>query len=325
MKAKTIRATIRAKVDDWLESIDDVDLRAQLKNKVVVTGGAIASMLLRERVNDYDVYLRDRDACVKLARYYVDKFKPKTATGIPCEIRVDESQEDRVSIFIKSAGVTSENGTDREYEYFETFGEDAPVRDAAGAYVGAVMTDPGEIQDVHDETERMALATDDDPADGRPRYRPIFMSSNAITLSNRVQIVTRFYGEPDVIHQNYDFVHCTNYWKSWGPDADALTLRPDALECLLTKELRYVGSRYPICSMIRVRKFVGRGWTINAGQILKMAMQVSQLDLTNWTVLRDQLTGVDAAYFCEVLSKLKEKDPQKLDSAYLIEIIDRMF
>ena len=74
-----------------------------------------------------------------------------------------------------------------------------------------------------------------------------------------------------------------------------------------------------------MRKFVGRGWTINAGQILKMAMQVSKLDLTNWQVLRDQLTGVDAAYFCEVLSKLKERDPEKLDAAYLVEIIDRMF
>lgn len=325
MKAKTIRATIRAKVDDWLASIDDVDLREQLKNRVVVTGGAIASMLLRERVNDYDVYLRDRDACVKLARYYVKKFKPQTAKGIPCNVHVDETQDDRVSIFIKSSGIASEGGTVKDYEYFETFGEDAPVRDVAGAYVGAVMTDPGEIQDVHDETEQMALATDDDPNDGRPRYRPIFMSSNAITLSNRVQIVTRFYGEPDAIHQNYDFVHCTNYWRSWGPDNEALTLRPDALECLLTKELRYVGSRYPICSMIRVRKFVGRGWTINAGQILKMAMQISKLNLEDFATLRDQLTGVDAAYFCEVLSKLKEHDPEKLDSAYLIEIIDRMF
>lgn len=322
MKAKTIRQVIRRKVDDWLDSIEDVDLREQLKGKVIVTGGAIASMLLRERVSDYDVYLRDRDACVKVARYYVDRFKPQTAKGIPCRISVDETLDGRVSVVIKSAGVASEGGTDREYEYFETFGEDAP-RDAVGEYVSAVMDDPGEIQDTYDETERMALATGDE--DGKPRYRPIFMSSNAITLSNQLQIVTRFYGEPNAIHENYDFVHCTNYWKSWGPEAEQLTLRQDALEALLTRELRYVGSKYPICSLIRVRKFVGRGWTINAGQILKMAMQVSSLDLTNWQVLRDQLTGVDAAYFCEVLAKLKERDPDKINGAYLVEIIDRMY
>lgn len=319
MKAKTIRKLLRAKVDDWLASIEDEDLREQLKNKVIVTGGAIASMLLREKVSDFDLYLRDRDACVKLARYYVKRFQPQTARGIPCQISVDESQPDRVSVVIKSSGVASEGGSEREYEYFET--HDSLIRDAAGAYVASIMDDPADIQEQLEETEASVLDQEDDG----PRYRPVFMSSNAITLSGKVQIVTRFYGEPDEIHENYDFVHCTNYWKSWGPDAEALVLKADALEALLTRELRYVGSKYPICSLIRVRKFVGRGWTINAGQILKMAMQVSQLDLTNWQVLRDQLTGVDAAYFCEVLSKLKEKDPEKINAAYLIEIVDRMF
>lgn len=314
MKAKTIRQVLRRKIDEWLATIDDVDLREQLKNKVIVTGGCIASMLLREKVNDFDVYLRDRDACVKLARYYVGRFKPKTSTGIPCVISVDETRDDRVSIVVKSAGVASESGTDRPYEYFEARDADDP---SAGAYVADVMDDPGEIQDTLEETEQLAQATDDGPM-----YRPVFISTNAITLSHRIQIVTRFYGQPDDIHANYDFAHCTSYWKSWD---DQLVLRPEALEALLTRELRYVGSKYPICSLIRVRKFVGRGWTVNAGQILKMVMQISELDLKDHRVLQDQLTGVDAAYFCELMAKVKEKDPEKINSAYLIEIIDRMF
>lgn len=314
MKAKTIRLTLRKKIDEWLATIEDEDLREQLKKKVIVTGGAIASMLLREKVNDYDVYLRDRDATVKLARYYVDRFKPANRNGIPCKITVDESLPDRVRVVVKSAGIASEGGTERPYEYFEARPDDDP---AAGAYVASVMDDPGDIQDALDETEEAALE-----ADGRPRYRPVFLSTNAITLSHRLQIITRFYGEPDEIHENYDFAHCTCYWKSWD---DELVLRPAALEALLARELRYVGSRYPICSLIRVRKFVARGWTINAGQILKMVMQASELDLKDMAVLQDQLTGVDAAYFFEVVAKLKEKDPDKVNSAYLCEIIDRIF
>ena len=54
-------------------------------------------------------------------------------------------------------------------------------------------------------------------------------------------------------------------------------------------------------------------------------MQVSELDLSDPRVLRDQLTGVDAAYFCELLAKVREKDPDKINAAYLVEIIDRMF
>src|SRR3546814_2766082 len=47
-----------------------------------------------------------------------------------------------------------------------------------------------------------------------------------------------------------------------------------ALDGLLRKELRYVGSKLPVCSLIRLRKFIRRGWVGNAGQILKMTMQV---------------------------------------------------
>src|SRR3546814_19222919 len=61
------------------------------------------------------------------------------------------------------------------------------------------------------------------------------MSTKAITLSDKIQIVLRFYGEADAIHENYDFVHCTTYWTS--TDAN-LTRRQPALERLLCKELR---------------------------------------------------------------------------------------
>ena len=54
-------------------------------------------------------------------------------------------------------------------------------------------------------------------------------------------------------------------------------------------------------------------------------MQISALDLTDIPTLEDQLTGVDVAYFLEVIEKLKAKDPEKVNNAYLIEIIDRMF
>lgn len=314
MKAKTIKQVIRAKIDAWLASIEDEAVREQAAKGTIVTGGAIASMLLNEPVNDYDLYFKDRATTLAVANYYTARFKPKGRNGIPVEIRVDTACEDRVAIIIQSAGVASENGTTKPYEYFE-----ARPADEAGAYIGEVMRDAGEIQDTYEQTEDAALATEDD---GKPQYRPVFMSTNAITLSHRIQLVLRFYGEPDAIHENYDYVHCTNYWSSWD---NKLELRPAALEALLAKELVYVGSKYPICSIIRLRKFIRRGWQINAGQILKAVMQINDLDLTNIEVLRDQLTGVDSAYFCEVIAKLKEKDPTKVNAAYLIEIIDRMF
>ncbi|MOA60118.1 hypothetical protein D3C78_1849160 [compost metagenome] len=60
-----------------------------------------------------------------------------------------------------------------------------------------------------------------------------------------------------------------------------------------------------------------------------MSLQLGELDLTNLTVLEDQLIGMDAAYFRQVINHLQKKqeeeDDFKLTSAYLVEIIDRLF
>jgi len=309
VKTKTIKAVLRKKTDEWIASIDDESVRELATKNTIVTGGCIASMLLKEPVNDFDIYFRNKETAVAVAKYYIARFKPKEKNGIECAMYVDDqTHEDRVSVFVKSAGIASENGTTKPYEYFE-----GRADGEAGAYVADVMIDPDDAEAAGADT----LATD-----ARPKYRPVFVSTNAITLSDKIQIVLRFFGEPDDIHKNYDFVHCTNYWTTKSGE---LVLHSAALEALLARELRYVGSKYPIASVIRLRKFIKRGWTINAGQVLKMAWQISELDLTDYDVLRDQLTGVDVAYFSELIGKIREKDPNKVNAAYLVEIIDRMF
>jgi hypothetical protein len=35
------------------------------------------------------------------------------------------------------------------------------------------------------------------------QHRPIYFSNNAMTLSDKMQLIIRFYGEPDKIHENY--------------------------------------------------------------------------------------------------------------------------
>lgn len=288
MKAKTIKKVLRQKINQWLASIADESVRGAAGGNAIVTGGAIASMLIDEPVNDFDLYFRTKETAVQVGQYYVAKFN---ATGHNLQLSVEE---DRIRI-------VTENG-----KRGETAGDVRTLQDSA------------EIEDVYEETEKLALNT----VDEKPQYRPVFLSTNAITLTDKVQIILRFYGEPDAIHENYDFAHCTNYWTAWDSE---LVLRQPALEALLARELRYVGSKYPVCSVMRLRKFIKRGWQINAGQILKMMMQVSALDLTDPKVLEDQLTGVDSAYFLQIIERLSEKDPEKVNAAYLVEIIDRMF
>ena len=166
----------------------------------------------------------------------------------------------------------------------------------------------------------------DTEGDIQKSYRPVFLSSNAITLSDKIQLVVRFFGDADQVHKSYDFVHCTN-WFDYG--SKELILKAEALECLINKELKYQGSRYPVCSVIRTRKFIQRGFHINAGSYLKMCFQISNLDLNNIEVLEDQLIGVDSAYFSMLIDALKSKqesDPNfRVDSGYLASLIDKIF
>jgi hypothetical protein len=84
-----------------------------------------------------------------------------------------------------------------------------------------------------------------------------------------------------------------------------------------------------LCSIIRTRKFISRGWIINAGQYLKMALQLNELNLKDLNVFKDQLAGVDSAYFAQAISMIaerKEKDPTfEIDNSYLFEVINRIF
>ena len=70
MQIKTIEQKIKAKMKEWLESISDEKLRKEVEENILVSGGSIASMLLREDVNDYDVYLKNRKSSKKTSQTF---------------------------------------------------------------------------------------------------------------------------------------------------------------------------------------------------------------------------------------------------------------
>jgi len=294
MKAKTIKAVLTKKHKDFVASIQDEEVRKLVDKNSIVTGGSIVSMLLGEEVNDFDYYFTDQNTCEKVAHYYAKQFNQLTGKSV----EVQTLENGRVRVFIKSKGIEEEGETEESTTEFDDIG--------------------------HEDLGLKELA--EEKSKEKPEYRPVFLSSNAITLTNKVQLIIRFYGEAGEIHSNYDFVHATCYWTSRDGN---LVLPAKALEAIITKELIYHGSKYPLASIMRTKKFVQRGWSINAGQFLKMALQLNPMDLLDVNVLEEQLTGVDLAYFAMVIDGIKEKhenDPEfKLDNNYLFEVINRIF
>ena len=317
MQTKIIKAVLKKKVSDWISSIDDENVKKLVKENTIITGGSIVSLLLNEKPKDYDIYFKNKETVLEVAKYYVKKFVEAHPNGrIPSvaeEIK-DDKKTGRIKIFIKSYGTVEESGFDQEYE--ENIGVTSENEDN--------LVEP--FADIYDVLTKEELEQKKKEENEKDKYRPVFLTSNAITLSNKIQLIIRFYGNIEEIHSTYDFVHCTNYYDY---KENHLELKKEALECILSKTLIYRGSKYPVCSVIRTRKFIKQGWHINAGQYLKMIFQISCLDLTNLEVLEDQLIGVDSAYFDQLINALKEhkekNDDFKVESTYLNSIIDKIF
>ncbi|MBO3333450.1 hypothetical protein [Clostridium perfringens] len=316
MNKKHINAQLCKKFNAFTNSIKDEEIKGLIQDGTIITGGAIVSLLQGEKPHDYDLYFKDFETCYKVTKYFIEQFnrenngkeadvKIQTSNKLNAEgekwISYDEALKEiskgdnpRIKVFIRSEGVASS-------EELDSF-EDEEMQ--------TNITPESDIEEIASEAN----------------YLPKFLTSNAISLSGKVQLVIRFYGKPEEIHENYDFVHCTNYWTSWEK---RVNLKLEALEAIINKELIYVGSKYPLCSIIRTRKFINRGWTINAGQYLKMCMQLNDLDLKDIQTLEDQLVGVDSTYFKMLIEALENKRKNdssfEVSSTYVASIIDKIF
>lgn len=300
MQVKTIRKVLDKKLNDWVNSIRSIELQQLIKRDTIVTGGSIVSLLMGEKVNDYDIYFKTQETALAVAEYYVAEFAKKNPGYTETTVRISELKnlrgeiENVVDIYIPSVGVVASDDAP------EPIGELDVVADGA--------SEEAEVVDTGD------------------KYRVMFMSSNAITLSHSIQLITRFTGDAEQVHKNFDFVHA-QCWFDWKEDK--LFTPEKSLLSMMSKTLKYTGSLYPLASLFRLKKFLQRGWRVSAGEMLKIAFQIKDIDFNDPLVLRQQLTGVDLAYFhmlIRAIEEFKKANPDKdLTSSYIVELIDRIF
>lgn len=297
MQTKTIKKVISKKLEDWLLTISDIKLRDEVRKNILVSGGSITSLFLNQPVNDYDIYIQDMDVLIKLARYY--------CPGIVLDGRKKEE-------YIKNRFPRYDELNSLLIDSDEEYTPEGLVR------LKTLQNNQVKL-DINSQGVRRDLLceVDKEPA----KYQVVFLSQNAISLSDDIQIVLRFSGSVEEIHKSFDFIHATNYYTF----KEGLVTNIDALESILSKSLRYQGSLYPLTSIVRMKKFLLRGWSISAGEILKIMFQISELDLKNIEVLEQQLIGVDIAYFSTLIDILKNSKEKHITSSFLNSIIDKVF
>lgn len=255
----------------------------KLKSSIIVSGGCITSLLLGEEVNDYDIYFKDKTIINSLIDYYINIFNDINKT--------DWNYSKKFNCIYKFKNESI--GLNVESLSFEEFKNKVDIVNA--------ISSRGII-------------------DNKNKYQPICITSNAISLTDKIQIITRFYGEPEEILSNFDYIHTNNYFDY---NLKQLVLKQEAIESILTKQLVYVGSKYPICSLIRSRKFINRGWFISAGEYLKMSFQINKLNLFDINILKEQLIGVDAKYFIKFLENLNLYE--NLNSVDIFALLNDVF
>lgn len=328
---KTMNKIIGKKIADWLETITDKGLCKLITENIVITGGCFPSMIQNDTPKDFDCYFKTKEATKKVADYYVKQWNEshkdkRNKLGKSCQVFVLDGAAPskelleyyRISAIDQSKSRMIANTPPERLKII--FPSDGVVGDPqtvrADEELGTALSNVTEI----DETKADEIIDQE-----KKKYFPVFLSTNAITLSNGVQIVVRFYGDPEKIHETYDFAHTKAYWTS----ATGTIIPNEVYDAVINKTLIYTGSKYPVCSVFRMRKFIERGWKINAGQMLKICMQVSALDLMDIDTLEDQLVGVDSLYFMSLIEqfrRMKEKNVDfDLTPQYIISVIDKIF
>ena len=302
MQVKTIKKNIQSKLDEWLKTITDRELAEDVKENLLVSGGSITSMLLNEPVNDYDIYLMDIDVCKRLAKYYIQTFQ---------DVIIFDGREKQKLI-------------DKYNDEHNVDDGKLPI-DMNNSFAISLRNLKEDQIKLYFNGASGGMKVNDGITEDKLNYTPLYFSPNAISLSHDLQIVLRFWGTAEQIHKTFDFIHATNYFKF----KDGLVRNLEAVESILTKQLKYQGSYYPVTSIIRAKKFIKRGFNIGAGELLKIMFQISQLDLTNPDVLEEQLIGVDVAYFDLIITALRNKMDNdkdfKLSAQYFNALIDRVF
>lgn len=283
---KQIEGILSSKIEEWVGSLTQTALKQNILEHYIISGGAIVSLLLGEEPNDYDIYYHDVEACYTITYHYCEVMKSKGFTPFI-------HRNPHVGSWIKPSlpGSVEIQETSNEEESIATIIATKPAKKSYTFY--------GPSQSVKKK--------------GYGSYKPIHITSNSITLTDDIQIVTRVCGNPIEIHKTFDFIHCVNYYT---PET-GLVLNKFAIESILTKELKYMGTPYPICSLFRMKKFIDRGWTISHTEMLKIITDIMKTPLNKKSLEFQLQTGLNSSW-----NNLIENLPDDMSEMTRIEIFE---
>jgi len=189
MKAKQINKLLNGVIENFCGSITKDNVRDIIRNNSYITGGCIPSMLMDEYVNDYDIYLIQKEDIEPVLNYFKN---------------------------------------------LESYG---PIDDL-----------------------------------GNPRkYGVKLITENSINLNDKIQIIIKFCDDPINVINGFDFAHIKSYYIC---KSNELVIEQNTYKLCMEKELVYTGSEYPLSTLLRVKKYLKKGWTISNPTLIHIALDI---------------------------------------------------
>jgi len=144
---------------------------------------------------------------------------------------------------------------------------------------------------------------------------------------HKVQFI-KITGTPEEVMSKFDY---TISMGAYDPYNDKFILEENFLYNLAERRLVFNdNTEFPISSLWRMKKFLNRGYKIDAKSVITLALSIHKLKIDDYTDLKKQLDGIDTLLLKDITDKLiEDKKEAKYDFeefiAYLEKAIDKIW
>lgn len=124
-------------------------------------------------------------------------------------------------------------------------------------------------------------------------------------------VMADLFGDPKTIFSYYDFTVCMAAYQFHEDGEDeGFVFGDDFFKHIGQRRLVFsTGTMFPICSMLRVMKYIKKGFFITGMEILKIGLSIHSLKMETYADLRRQLQGIDTAFLSDLTSQMKPGEP----------------
>jgi len=124
---------------------------------------------------------------------------------------------------------------------------------------------------------------------------------------------------PDQLFEVFDFTICMG---AYIPDTGKFMLHEDFLRHTSQRKLVYTSSPYPISSMHRTKKYIDRGYSINGIEIMKISLDIADLNLNTMEDVADQFQGIDVLVLKSFIEELKRNKDEEYSKEKVLKTME---